>query len=264
MLANIFSNRYFIIGALAFFVFCVVGSLLYMQHVETQTADDLARTDERIKALTPPSAEAPVGETSQGGLVHADGNPQHEGPHEPPQGAAGPIAAPSEEDWSGITPEQRAQVEKMRAEQLAEYVAKWGEPPSPDASYQHYRDNHGNVHRHYIGTVAIQDYEYTTMFAPTPEELERYKQLRVDLKAATSEQEAQRLRNEIQAFVESAQREIPYPTGFVYIGESNSGFLSPAEEKRHDAVAIRAFYQRFGIEHLYELHHESTQFYQKY
>ena len=255
MLANIFTNRYFIIGALAFFVFCVVGSLLYMQHVETQTADDLARTDERIKALTPPSAEAPVGETSQGGLVHADGNPQHEGPHEPPQGAAGPIAAPSEEDWSDITPEQRAQVEKMRAEQLAEYVAKWGEPPSPDASYQHYRDNHGDVHRHYRGTVAITHYESKTVFAPTPEELERYKRLRADLRAATladvggswenPSPEVERLDTALKSLMETAQREIPQPDGFFYWGEPNSGFLSPAEEKKLDAVALRGVLSTF-------------------
>ena len=88
-----------------------------------------------------------------------------------------------------VTPEQRAQIEKMRAQQLADYVAKWGEPPSPDASYQHYRDNHGDVHRHYRGTVAISDYDYRTKFAPTPAELERYKQLHVDLHAAVSADE---------------------------------------------------------------------------
>ena len=38
----------------------------------------------------------------------------------------------------------------------------------------------------------------------------------------------------------------------------------PREEKRLDAIALREFYQRFGMEHLYELHEESTKFYQKY
>ena len=42
MLKDLFSNRLFI-GALAFFVFCVVGSLLYMKHVERQGAKELAK-----------------------------------------------------------------------------------------------------------------------------------------------------------------------------------------------------------------------------
>ena len=182
----------------------------------------------------------------------------------------------SEEDWSDVTPEQRAQIEKMRAEQLAAYIAKWGEPPSPDASYQHYRDNHGDVHRHYRGTTAIQDYEYRTMFAPTPTELERYKQLRVALKDAVAADEinggsrenpspeVQRLNNEMKSLMDSAQREIPIPMGFVYLGGNNSGFPSDVELKRLDAIAIRDFYQRFEMEHLYELHQKPNQFYQKY
>ena len=81
MLKNLFSNRLFI-GALAFFILCVVGSLLYQQHVEKQSARELAETEVRIKAITekpPPPAQAPVGETSQGGDIRADGDPGHDG-----------------------------------------------------------------------------------------------------------------------------------------------------------------------------------------
>ena len=83
MLKDVFSNRLFI-GALAFFVLCVGGSLLYMQHVSKQSARELAETRERLKPFTskqPTTAEAPVGDTSQGGHVHADGT-WHEGAHE--------------------------------------------------------------------------------------------------------------------------------------------------------------------------------------
>ena len=45
MLKDLFSNRLFI-GALAFFVLCVGGSLLYMQHVEKQTAKALAESED--------------------------------------------------------------------------------------------------------------------------------------------------------------------------------------------------------------------------
>lgn len=48
MLRDLFSNRLFI-GALAFFVFCVCGSLLYMQHVKRQSAKEMVRTEAAIK-----------------------------------------------------------------------------------------------------------------------------------------------------------------------------------------------------------------------
>ena len=50
MFKNLFSNRLFI-GALAFFILCVVGSLLYWQHVEKQSARELAETLARVKAF---------------------------------------------------------------------------------------------------------------------------------------------------------------------------------------------------------------------
>ena len=275
MFRDLFSNRLFL-GAFAFFVLIVVGGTMYLKYVKRQTQQEIERTEEAIKRLNEnqnakPTAEAPVAaETTPQGHFHDDGT-FHAQPHA--KNGEDTAARPaSDEDWSDVTPEQRAQIEKMRARQLADYVAKWGEPPSPDASYKHYRDNHGNVHRHYRGTVTISDYEFRTMFAPTPVELERYKQLRAALKDATSADEinggswenpsaeVQRLDNEIKSLVDNAQREIPHPFGFGYFGPS----ISPAEEKRLDAIAIRDFYQRFGMEHLYELHNEPTKFYQKY
>ena len=89
MFKTLFSNRLFI-GALAFFVLCVTGSLLYLQHVEKQSARALAEAEERIKTLTEkqnpqPPAEAPVVENpeqpQQDGHFHADGT-WHEGAHE--------------------------------------------------------------------------------------------------------------------------------------------------------------------------------------
>ncbi len=278
MLKDVFGNRLFL-GALAFFVLCIGGSLLYMQHVEQQTARELAETNKRIKAITekpPLTAEAPVGDTSQGGdvLVGSDSRQSAGNPTDSATTSEGGAAAPelSEAEVERILAENRAQ----QAQRRADYIAEWGEPPPPDASWQHYRDNHGDVHRHYRGTVAINDYDYITRFAPTPAELERYKQLRADLRAAVSvderngrtvanpSAEVQRLNSEIKSLFETAQREIPQPTGFFYYGGSNSGFPSPAEEKRLDAIAIREFYQRFDMEHLYELHEESTKFYEKY
>ena len=106
MFKSFFSNRLFI-GAFVFFVLCVAGSLLYLQHVKRQSARELAETEERIKTLTEkqnpqPPAEAPVVETpeppQQDGHFHADGT-WHAGPHEahvePPSEVSEPEPPPA-------------------------------------------------------------------------------------------------------------------------------------------------------------------------
>ena len=93
MFSNLFSNRLFI-GVLAIFIFCVGGSLLYRQHVEKQSARELAEMQERIKTSTEkPSttAEAPVGDTSQGGHWHGD--EWHADPHAPVEVSAAEVSA---------------------------------------------------------------------------------------------------------------------------------------------------------------------------
>ena len=278
MLKDLFSNRLFI-GALAIFIFCVGGSLLYMQHVTQQGEKELAETQAHVaqwnERQKPTTAVADEVDTA-GGVVQVGGDarkPSAGNPAESATTSGDDAAVPelSEAEIERLLAENRAQ----QAQRRADYIAEWGEPP-PDGSYQHYRDNHGDVHRHYQGTVAISDYDFITKFAPTPEELERYKRLRVDLKAATSADEknggswenpspeVQRLDTELKSLRANAQREIPFPSGFGYYGANNSGFPSEAEDARLTGIAIREFYQRFGMEHLYELHEEPTKFYQKY
>lgn len=276
MFANIFSNRWFI-GALVFFIFSVVGGSLYIWHVESEGMEELARDEDHLKRRAEKkqvSVSDVDGSDSAGVDAHLEGDDRQSAQQKNGAASGDDAEVPqlSEAEMERLLAENRAQQDQY----LADYIAEWGEPPSPDGSYKHYRDNHGDVHRHYRGTVAISEYEYTTMFAPTPEELERYKRLRADLRAATladeknggswenPSPEVQRLDTALKSLVETAQREIPFPNGFSYWGEPNSGFLSPAEEKRLDAVALREFYQRFGMEHLYELREESTKFYQKY
>ncbi len=75
MLKDLFQNRLFI-GALAFFVLCVGGSLLYMQHVAQQGSEYAAETQDRVAQWTEkqkPTTEGKAGDTSQGGHFHADG-----------------------------------------------------------------------------------------------------------------------------------------------------------------------------------------------
>ncbi|MYA71882.1 hypothetical protein F4009_22205 [Candidatus Poribacteria bacterium] len=107
MFANILKNRLFI-GALAFFVLCVAGSLLYMRHVEQQTARELAEAEERVqqwneKQNQQPPAETAVGEKpdqpQQDGHSHADGT-FHVGPHEPPTPVESPAVVPPKSEVS--------------------------------------------------------------------------------------------------------------------------------------------------------------------
>ena len=86
MLANIFTNRLFI-GALAFFVLCVAGSLLYMHHENQKGAEYAAETGERVRQWNKrqkeaPPAEVPVVEQpEQVRHFHPDGT-FHTEPHE--------------------------------------------------------------------------------------------------------------------------------------------------------------------------------------
>ena len=115
MIKDLFSNRLFI-GALAFFILTVGGSLLYMQHVKRQTARELAAHKAHLKQFTekqkPTTAKAPVGDTSQGGHFHADGT-WHAGPHE----------IPSDETIESDA-EFKARVEKNAAEMAAAKTAR--------------------------------------------------------------------------------------------------------------------------------------------
>ena len=85
MLADILKNRLFI-GALAIFIFCVGGSLLYMRHVTQKGEKELAETQTHVEQWNErqkeqPTAEAPVVEPpEQGGHFHEDGT-FHAEPH---------------------------------------------------------------------------------------------------------------------------------------------------------------------------------------
>ena len=84
MFKDLFRNRLFI-GALAIFIFCVGGSLLYMQHVTQKGEKELAETQERVAQWNEkqkPITEVSQTETAQG-HVHADGT-FHAEPHDAP------------------------------------------------------------------------------------------------------------------------------------------------------------------------------------
>ena len=75
MFKDLFSNRLFI-GAFAIFIFCVGGSLFYMQHVTQKGEKERAETQARVaqwnERQNSTTAVSQVSETPQG-HVHADG-----------------------------------------------------------------------------------------------------------------------------------------------------------------------------------------------
>ncbi|MDE0426704.1 MAG: hypothetical protein OXN25_17780 [Candidatus Poribacteria bacterium] len=83
-----FIRRYWL--PLSVFIVAIVGVGLY--YLQTRPPKDPILIYKAAEVEKPKHPQAPVGETSQGGHVHADGT-WHEGPHE----AHAPPAAPAEE-----------------------------------------------------------------------------------------------------------------------------------------------------------------------
>ena len=89
MFKDLLRNRLFM-GGLVFFVLFVSGGLLYLSHVKRTTERDLARSRELLKQWEASqqqqqqteNAQAPVGDTSQGGHWHGD--EWHAEPHTTP------------------------------------------------------------------------------------------------------------------------------------------------------------------------------------
>ena len=106
MLKNLFSNRLFI-GALAFFVLCVGGSLFYSHHSKQKGEAVLSETQDRVKQWNErqnPTTEVKAGDTSQGGDFRADGT-WHDEPQETSSLAEVDTSAPVQ--VSGISAPQR-------------------------------------------------------------------------------------------------------------------------------------------------------------
>lgn len=227
---------------------------------DTDIKSDLELSD-RTKKLLEEGSKQQVSTDETGklpGKSFEGGGHWHDGEwHAEPHRATTDTAMTSQTQPELSEAEIKARVKALREQQLAEYRSKWGENPSTDGSYQHFRDNHGNVVRHYRGTIVVSNYDLKTGFAPSPSELKLYKRLRTALKDAASKEdiaEVQRLEGEIKSLVNAAQGEIPDPVGFGYYGDP----ISSGHEKILHKEALRSFYQRMGVEHLYELYEESS------
>ena len=249
MLKELFSNRLFI-GALAFFVLCVGGGTLYISHVEKQGAEELVTDEDSVKLVPEkqqqPTAEAPVGDTSQGGHFHADGT-WHGTPHPPPP--------PGE-------PLQKATQKQPRQPSITEkqFYARLGLEPPPEGFYYRVHADNTPVLDENGEPRLFSYYEpsynvFTRIgFAPTREQYERYQQLEQDLKFAQDQgdtTEVARLEVEIERLKADAQGELP---DFTSSGVAPTSLFETqayqAEIRRRDKEMRAQLYREWGLGHL--------------
>ena len=250
MLKALFSNRNrLFIGALAFFVLYVGGSLLYQQHVERQTARELAETQEHIKVWTEkqnPTAEVPEGDTSQGGHFHADGT-WHGEPHADQDGQELPPFDPSK-----ISPEEQQQI-------LDQFYTQRGlKPPPPGYDYRWARknvpllDENGNPILHKIGEPIVE-LEIRVGFAPTREEYERYDRLAIEEARARQKGQvakANEILAEIEQLTADVQRERPFVKRATQLVSREEDEKDPNKLERVSKETLDAALRAYGLEHL--------------
>ena len=258
MLKELFSNRLFI-GALAFFVLCVVGGTLYISHVEKQGAEELATDEDPVKQVTEkqqpqPTAEAPVGEETPQGHFHEDGT-FHAEPHDAP---AQPTQSASTESIGELVPRPGSFLEKYLSQfspaeakrAMSAWYGQAGVPPPPrgyeyiwDDAWVVKRDAAGNPVINKIGEPYIQVHTITA-FAPNPEQARRYLKLKNDALRTTDPNEEARLRAEMYRIVDEAQGPYPLVTAYSSVKAAKSKASQRMREAEDKALVD------FGLGHL--------------
>ena len=248
MLKDLFSNRLFI-GALAFFILCVGGSLLYMQHVEKQTKKALAESEdfqqwwhERNAKEKPVAAEVAVSDDAANAS------------HRAAVGDSAVVAAPTDEpetdntpDFASLSPEEQQRI-------LDQFYLQRGLNPPPKGYKYRWKDidvplldENGDPVLQKEGEPWVE-VKMGIGFAPTLEEYERYEQLQEDQGWAESRgdvAEVNRLTAEIEALEASVQRMRPLSTMWTAIGaEAKSKASRVAREKLNAAL------REYDLEHL--------------
>ncbi|MXZ81658.1 MAG: hypothetical protein F4Z15_09985 [Gammaproteobacteria bacterium] len=251
MFKNLFSNRLFI-GALAFFILCVGGSLLYMQHVKEQTARASAETQDRVKQYNErqneqPTAETVVSDTSQGGHSHADGT-KHNG-EETTQPAEKKL---THTEIMQLPLEQQKQIFNSFYTQHGlkppprGYDYRWKEPGIP------LLDENGDPILHKRGEPIV---EITMQKAFTPT-LEEYKMLEaLDIEAGWQKHqgniaEAEKLRAEHDQLYEKVQRVRPAGGSIYWVAPKSVKERDPQKGRRMLKEKLRAALIEQGYSYL--------------
>ena len=259
MLKALFSNRNrLFIGALAFFVLCVGGSLLYMQHVEQQMARELVETQERLKVWPEkqnPTAEVPEGDTSQGGHVHEDGT-WHEGPHD------APVEQPSTTQFREPMPPaaQNGLPSTIETPKRRKWLREGEVKPGHFHSYDHdgylVCDENGELIQTPYGDPAF--HMFTTIgFRPTYEEYQEYKKLEEriwDAHGTGDTVEYDRLVAELLQFRRDHQGELPDLTATTVWPDDHTPRTPKGSERFNRLVAKKKeqLYREWGLGYLLE------------
>ncbi len=248
MFKDLFSNRLFI-GALAFFVLCVCGSLLYMQHVEKQTKKALAESEdfqqwwhERNTAEKPVAAEVAVSDDA----ANASDSEA--------VGDSAVVAAPTDEPETDNTPDFWSLPVEERQRIIDQFYHQRGLNPPPKGYKYRWKeigvpllDENGDPVLQKEGEPWVE-IRMEVGFAPTLEEYERYEQLQEDQGWAESRgdvAEANRLTAEIEALEASVQRVRP-----VHFMTSWVGAEAKAKASRRTKEKLDAALREHGLEHL--------------
>ena len=261
MLKDLFSNRLFI-GALAFFVLCVAGSLLYMHHENQKGTEYTAETQDRVdqwnERQKPTTAKSPVVEQpQQDGHFHADGT-FHAGSHESSVESTQPVSTDGVDE---LVPRPGSFLERFlsrfspaeaKRAKSAWYEQAGVDPPPRGYKYiwdDHWvvkRDTNGNPVMNKIGEPYIQVYTITA-FAPNPEQARRYKALSnqaTRLHASGLFKEKEEVQAEMDRLVDEAQG--PYPLVTVFAsGKEAQSKVSQRMKEAHEQALVD-----FGLGHL--------------
>ena len=248
MLKDLFSNRLFL-GALAFFVLCVGGSLLYQQYVKEQTAKATAESEDfqqwwlqrnaKEKAV---AAEVPPSDV----VSEAD---RTEDVAETASETETPAADEQDDfpDFSSLSPEHQQQI-------FDQFYLQHGLKPPPKGYKYRWKDM-GVPLLDENGDPVLQKedepwvvIEYGIGFAPTLEEFERYEKLQDDQGWAESRgdvAEVARLTAEIEALEASVQRMRPLGAMTTWTSaEAKSKSSQFSKEKMNAAL------REYDLEHL--------------
>ena len=274
MFRDILKNRLFI-GALAFFVLCVVGSLLYLRHVEQQTARELAEVEKRVqqwneKQNEAPTAEGPVGEVpeplQQNGHFHADGTFHAEAHDEPVEVV--PLSPEDVQtietmDWETLTPEDIMYLlEKERWPHLTQaqreivhhefYAQSLGVKPPPEGYYYRVQAN-GHPVLDENGTPKlfkegepIFTVKKVIGFAPTRAQFKQYRALVAKHDSAYeagNTAEVERYSALIDEIWDNAEGEVPIVTASTF----GTPTLSEAEFNKRVAEIRNQAYRDMGL-----------------
>lgn len=248
MFKEFFSNRLFI-GALAFFILCVGGSLLYHQHVKKQTAKALAESEDFQQwwheRNAPQQNVAAEVEKSDDAVTAS---------HPEGVGDSAVVGAATDEIETDNTPDFWSLPVEERQRIIDQFYHQRGLNPPPKGYEYVWKeigvpllDENGDPVLHKKGEPYVE-VKMGIGFAPTREEYEKYEQLQEDQGWAESRGdvvEAARLTAEIEALEASVQRMRPLYTMTSWVGaEAESKSSRRAKEKM--AAALR----EYDLEHL--------------